>query len=62
MTNSDLINNMKNLGINISSVLIPNDKINMQKWSVVACDQYTSELEYWNDVDEFVGKAHQHYV
>ena len=37
MTNSDLINNMKNLGINISSVLIPNDKINMQKWSVVAC-------------------------
>lgn len=57
MTNSDLINNMKNLGINISSVLIPNDKINMQKWSVVACDQYTSELEYWNDVDEFVGKS-----
>ena len=27
MTNSDLINNMKNLGINISSALIPNDKL-----------------------------------
>lgn len=24
----------------------------MTKWSVVACDQYTSEQEYWNDVEK----------
>ena len=27
------------------------------KWSVVACDQYTSQPEYWQRVEEFVGAA-----
>ena len=27
----------------------------MQKWSVVACDQYTSDISYWNKIKEFVG-------
>ena len=27
----------------------------MTKWSVVACDQYTSEPEYWQDVEKIVG-------
>ena len=27
----------------------------MHKWSVVACDQYTSEPEYWNEVKNIVG-------
>ncbi|MFR1052125.1 MAG: DUF1015 domain-containing protein [Lachnospirales bacterium] len=27
------------------------------KWSVVACDQYTSQPEYWQRVEEFVGSA-----
>lgn len=30
----------------------------MTKWSVVACDQYTSEPEYCNDVEKIVGDAH----
>ena len=29
----------------------------MTKWSVVACDQYTSEPEYWQRVEETVGAA-----
>lgn len=29
----------------------------MSKWSVVACDQYTSEPEYWNEVKEIVGDS-----
>lgn len=29
----------------------------MTKWSVVACDQYTSEPEYWQKADSFVGSA-----
>jgi len=45
------------LGLNISSVLLPRQDIDMQRWSVVACDQYTSEPEYWEDVDRFVGKS-----
>ena len=29
----------------------------MKKWSVVACDQYTSEPEYWKAVSSFVGES-----
>ncbi|MDO4750285.1 MAG: DUF1015 family protein, partial [Eubacteriales bacterium] len=29
-----------------ADILIPAD-VDMQKWSVVACDQFTSEPEYW---------------
>lgn len=28
-----------------------------EKWSVIACDQYTSEPEYWERVREYVGNA-----
>ena len=27
----------------------------MEKWAVVACDQYTSEPEYWKEVENIVG-------
>lgn len=39
-----------------SDILIP-EKSDMTKWSVVACDQYTSEPEYWEDVTKIVGEA-----
>lgn len=58
MIKTSLIEKMKNnLGIDISSVLLPVNDIDMQRWTVVACDQYTSEPEYWNDVDNFVGES-----
>ncbi|MGI6030434.1 MAG: DUF1015 domain-containing protein [Eubacteriales bacterium] len=31
--------------------------IDVQKWSVVACDQYTSQPQYWHRVESFVGDA-----
>ena len=37
-----------------TDILIPKNT-NMNKWSVVACDQYTSEPEYWEKVKEYVG-------
>lgn len=56
MISSVLHQTLKNkLGINISSLLLPKDDIDMQRWAVVACDQYTSEPEYWYDADKFVG-------
>lgn len=34
-----------------TDILLPKyDSEQMKKWAVVACDQYTSEPEYWNDV------------
>ncbi len=41
---------------NEAKIMLP--KVNsMEKWSVVACDQYTSEPEYWNEVESFVEDA-----
>lgn len=37
-----------------ADILIPKVS-DMTKWSVVACDQYTSEPEYWQKVEETVG-------
>ena len=36
--------------------LIPKDA-DLQKWAVIACDQYTSEPEYWNNAREARGDA-----
>ena len=37
------------------NILLPKST-DMTKWSVVACDQYTSEPEYWEDVKSIVGE------
>jgi hypothetical protein len=53
--NSELKKTMQEkLGINIDSILLPNKNQNMSRWSVVACDQYTSEPEYWKSVSEAI--------
>ncbi|MBQ7953454.1 MAG: DUF1015 domain-containing protein [Clostridia bacterium] len=36
-----------------ADILLPKDA-DMNKWSVVACDQYTSQPEYWEDVKNIV--------
>lgn len=38
-----------------ADILLPNEETDMLAWSVVACDQYTSEPEYWEDVEKTVG-------
>lgn len=40
-----------------ADILIPNGNIDLTKWSVVACDQYTSQPEYWDSVSNIVGNA-----
>ena len=41
----------KNLGINIPEILVPDtEKTDISKWSVIACDQFTSNTSYWDDV------------
>lgn len=38
-----------------ANVLLP--KCDFEKWSVIACDQYTSDKKYWNEVEEIVGNV-----
>ena len=39
-----------------TDILVPQGK-DMEKWAVIACDQYTSQPEYWQRVRGFVGEA-----
>lgn len=46
----------KKLGFYPADILLPKDA-DMSKWAVVACDQFTSQPEYWQAVEDYVGEA-----
>lgn len=46
---------MNNTAFYPADILLP--KCEYNKWSVVACDQFTSEPEYWHKTAEIVGDA-----
>jgi hypothetical protein len=43
--------------VSVPKILIPKDGIDLSKWAVIACDQYTSQPEYWAETDRIVGTA-----
>lgn len=45
------------IGLQVPDILLPKSGIDYQKWSVIACDQYTSQPEYWSKVSQLVGNA-----
>ena len=44
------------LPVKFDQILLPKKSVDMKKWAVVACDQYTSQTEYWEKLKKFVGK------
>lgn len=44
-----------NIAVAAPNIMLPNEGIDLSKWAVIACDQYTSEPEYWEDVNKEVG-------
>lgn len=49
--------NWDKFGFHIPEIMVPKAGTDYSKWAVVACDQYTSEPEYWEKVEEIVGDA-----
>lgn len=47
--------NFEKFGIKIPGILLPRDK-KLDSWSVIACDQYTQDFEYWKKVSEAAGE------
>lgn len=43
--------------IKIPKILLPKADVDKSKWSVIACDQFTSQPSYWEQLDKFVGDA-----
>lgn len=54
---NNAIEKMKAVGVGTPDILVPKKGIDLHKWAVVACDQYTSEHEYWRRVDSYVGTS-----
>lgn len=44
-------------GLHVPQIMLPKEGTDYFKWAVVACDQFTSEPEYWEKVEEIVGDA-----
>lgn len=51
------IDMLKSLGIGPADILLPENGVDMQRWAVIACDQYSSDLGYWAKADAFVGES-----
>ncbi len=45
------------IGMRVPQVYLPRQGVDYGKWAVIACDQYTSEPEYWDSVESIVGGA-----
>ncbi len=46
---------MNKLPFGTADILLP--KKDFDKWATVACDQYTSQRDYWDKVNEYVGDS-----
>lgn len=42
---------------NSCNILIPHNNVDLQKWAVIACDQHTSDISYWNDLKAKIGDS-----
>ncbi len=47
----------ESIGLGIPNILLPRVGVDLTKWAVVACDQYTSQPEYWENVKSEVADS-----
>ena len=49
--------NYPHIAIQVPRYLFAPAGVDLTKWAVIACDQFTSQPEYWEKVEEIVGDA-----
>ena len=42
--------------VKIPRVLLPKEDVDLKKWAVIACDQFTSQGQYWQKLKDFCGE------
>ncbi|MEW5694068.1 MAG: DUF1015 domain-containing protein, partial [Candidatus Hydrogenedentota bacterium] len=42
------------IGVKVPQFLLPDKNVDLNKWSVIACDQFTSQPEYWDKVNKLI--------
>jgi len=45
------------LALRVPTILFPRPGVDLTRWAVIACDQYTAEPAYWQQVEQQVGDA-----
>jgi hypothetical protein len=50
-------NTYEDIGIQTPLIYLPKAGTDLTKWAVVACDQFTSQPDYWRQVEAIVGDA-----
>ena len=50
-------NRLNRMGLEAADIMIPRKDVDLNKWAVVACDQFTSEKDYWHDVESYVADS-----
>jgi len=54
---SNVAQHLAQYALKCADIMIPKPGTDLTKWAVVACDQYTSEPEYWEQVADYVKDA-----
>ena len=49
--------NYPNIAVQVPDIYLPRKGVELIKWAVIACDQFTSQPEYWHKVEQTVGEA-----
>ena len=49
--------NYEKTGVQIPQVWLPRAGVDLHKWATIACDQFTSQPDYWQSVEALVGEA-----
>lgn len=52
----DFMRTYDDIGIQTPCIYLPTKGTDLRKWAVIACDQFTSQPEYWQQVEKLVGK------
>ena len=52
-----LQHDLASLGLALPEILLPREGVDLAKWAVVACDQYTAEPDYWEEAARLAGEA-----
>ncbi|MFA6518240.1 MAG: DUF1015 domain-containing protein [Candidatus Shapirobacteria bacterium] len=61
MISKQLTEKLERIGVRVPRILLPKEGVDMSKWAVVACDQFTSEPEYWAGVERLVAEVSSTY-
>ena len=55
--NTDHTSYLPEASLRPADILLPDMNVDMKKWAVIACDQFTAQPEYWKRVEDYVQDA-----